>query len=369
MRRRRAPAARRRLAQGGRHRPVRRRRGARRRAVAAGGALAACARALHARRSRAGHGAHAGAGARSSPPTTCRARTRSASSPTSRTSRCWRRATCAIAARRCWRSSARAQAVESVSDADLPITWTPEPPVSAIDAALAPAHAAIHASAPDNVLTRGNLQCGDVGEPGTRAPPPRPRARFETAFVEHAYIEPEAGYAVPSASATASRSRLHAGALHGSRRDRARARPRRSKRAHLPDRLRRRLRRQARRVGAAAAGGRRLGDRGARCACVYTRTEFDGLHHQAPSRRASGPSLGCDAAGPPHRLRDAGRLQHRRLCLVGADGGQPRAGARRRPLQGAATSGTARAPSTPTTRPPAPSAASACRRRPSPTRR
>ena len=52
LRRRRAAAAGRRLAQGGRHRPVRRRRGPRRRAVDARGALAARPRALHARRPR-----------------------------------------------------------------------------------------------------------------------------------------------------------------------------------------------------------------------------------------------------------------------------------------------------------------------------
>ena len=36
-----------------------------------------------------------------------------------------------------------------------------------------------------------------MSRPGTRAQRRPPRARFETAFVEHAYIEPEAGYAVP----------------------------------------------------------------------------------------------------------------------------------------------------------------------------
>ena len=62
-----------------------------------------------------------------------------------------------------------------------------------------------------------------------------------------------------------------------------------------------------------------------------------------------------------HGLRR--RLQHRRLCELGPDGGQPRAGARLRPLLHAATTAPPPARSTPTGRSPAPSAASACRRR------
>ena len=46
------------------------------------------------------------------------------------------------------------------------------------------------------MLTRGNLKCGDVAA-GHAAAAATVEGRFETAFVEHAYIEPEAGYAVP----------------------------------------------------------------------------------------------------------------------------------------------------------------------------
>ena len=87
-------------------------------------------------------------------------------------------------------------AVESLSDADLPIAWTPEDPVSSIDDALASATPAIHVGAPDNVLTRGNLKSGDV-EAGHASAAATAEGRFETQFVEHAYIEPEAGFAVP----------------------------------------------------------------------------------------------------------------------------------------------------------------------------
>ena len=87
-------------------------------------------------------------------------------------------------------------AVEGISDLELPVAWLPEAPIAGIDAALAPGALAIHADVADNVLTRGNLQCGDV-EAGHACAAATAEGRFETAFVEHAYIEPEAGYAVP----------------------------------------------------------------------------------------------------------------------------------------------------------------------------
>jgi CO/xanthine dehydrogenase Mo-binding subunit/aerobic-type carbon monoxide dehydrogenase small subunit (CoxS/CutS family) len=87
-------------------------------------------------------------------------------------------------------------AVESLSDATLPIVWQPETAVSGIAAALSSSAALVHAHVTDNVLTRGNLRCGDVAA-GHAAAAASAEGRFETAFVEHAYIEPEAGYAVP----------------------------------------------------------------------------------------------------------------------------------------------------------------------------
>ena len=88
------------------------------------------------------------------------------------------------------------EAVESLSDADLPIAWTAETSVVGVEAALAPGAPAIHAGTPDNVLAQGCLQCGDVDVARATAAAVA-EGRFETAFVEHAYIEPEAGYAVP----------------------------------------------------------------------------------------------------------------------------------------------------------------------------
>jgi len=87
-------------------------------------------------------------------------------------------------------------AVEGISDAELPIAWAPEPPISGIAAALADGAPALHAGFPGNVLARGHLECGDVRS-GHALAAVTAEGSFETAFVEHAYIEPEAGFAVP----------------------------------------------------------------------------------------------------------------------------------------------------------------------------
>jgi aldehyde oxidoreductase len=87
-------------------------------------------------------------------------------------------------------------ALAQVSDAALPIVWHPTCPINSVAAALAPGATAIHAHVADNVLARGNLRCGDVGA-ALAAAAVSAEGSFATAFVEHAYIEPEAGYAVP----------------------------------------------------------------------------------------------------------------------------------------------------------------------------
>src|SRR5581483_7375249 len=87
-------------------------------------------------------------------------------------------------------------AVMAVRDRDLPIAWTPEPPLAGIAAALAAGAPALHAHASNNVLTRGYLERGDIAR-GHLLGAVTAEGRFETSFVEHAYIEPEAGYAVP----------------------------------------------------------------------------------------------------------------------------------------------------------------------------
>jgi aldehyde oxidoreductase len=77
-----------------------------------------------------------------------------------------------------------------IPDSAVPIVWEPLSPVT-FDTA---AHAApLHDHAPGNVLCEGRVKTGDV-EAGLRAAA-YARIETETGFVEHAYIEPEAGYA------------------------------------------------------------------------------------------------------------------------------------------------------------------------------
>ena len=79
----------------------------------------------------------------------------------------------------------------AIRDADLPITWDVLPEVTFANAADAPD---LHAHAPNNVLCRGRVVCGDA-EAALANAAVRAEIAVRTGFVEHAYIEPEAGYA------------------------------------------------------------------------------------------------------------------------------------------------------------------------------
>ncbi len=86
------------------------------------------------------------------------------------------------------------EAVEAVRLNEFPIVWEPLPALTGPRAALAPDAYALHDFAPGNVLTRGRVACGDVDAGFAQAAHVASGA-FETGFVEHAYIEPEAGHA------------------------------------------------------------------------------------------------------------------------------------------------------------------------------
>ena len=78
--------------------------------------------------------------------------------------------------------------------ADFPVTWEELPPLIAIDAAMAADAPRLHDGRPGNILTRGHVARGDV-EAGFAEADAVVEGTFETGFVEHAYIEPEAGFA------------------------------------------------------------------------------------------------------------------------------------------------------------------------------
>ncbi len=84
-----------------------------------------------------------------------------------------------------------AETVASIRDGDLPIAWDVLPPVAFETAGEA---AELHPHAPGNVLCRGRVARGDVAA-GLQDGAARAGITVRTSFVEHAYIEPEAGYA------------------------------------------------------------------------------------------------------------------------------------------------------------------------------
>jgi len=87
-----------------------------------------------------------------------------------------------------------AEIVEALETADFPVTWEELPPLKDIDAALASGANLIHEDRPENILVRGRVVRGDVDK-ALSAAEVVVEAEYETGFVEHAYIEPEAGFA------------------------------------------------------------------------------------------------------------------------------------------------------------------------------
>ncbi len=85
-------------------------------------------------------------------------------------------------------------AVEAVSDGEVPITYQPFDAMLDIASATAPGAFQLHADQPGNILAEGRVTKGDAGAAfeGCAA---IAEGEFETAYVEHAYIEPEAGWA------------------------------------------------------------------------------------------------------------------------------------------------------------------------------
>jgi CO/xanthine dehydrogenase Mo-binding subunit/aerobic-type carbon monoxide dehydrogenase small subunit (CoxS/CutS family) len=86
------------------------------------------------------------------------------------------------------------EAMLAFDPADFPVTFEVLPALRSIEAATAPDAPLLHAHRRDNILTRGRVARGTV-EAGLAASDVVAEGAFETGFVEHAYIEPEAGFA------------------------------------------------------------------------------------------------------------------------------------------------------------------------------
>ena len=218
--------------------------------------------------------------------------------------------------------------VLAIRDEDVPITWTPEPPVVGLDAAMAADAPLVQADKPRNLLLEGGVRRGKADEAFATCAAVA-EGVFETAFVEHAYIEPEAGWA----ERVGDRIEIHV-----------------STQTPYMDRdevaIVMRLRPEAVRIVPTACGGGFGGKLDLSVqplvalaawklrrpvALVYTRPEsMAASTKRHPARIAA--RFGCDAEGRLLACEVDGELRHRRLCLVGADRRQPRAGARHGPL-------------------------------------
>jgi len=86
------------------------------------------------------------------------------------------------------------EAVEAIMLDDLPLVFEPLPAITDPEIALSGTLSPVHADRPDNVLVRGTFRVGDA-ESTLASAPLREVVEIETSFVEHAYIEPEAGWA------------------------------------------------------------------------------------------------------------------------------------------------------------------------------
>ena len=84
--------------------------------------------------------------------------------------------------------------IDSIRGDDVPIVWEPLPAVEGIDAGLAEDAHALHSDRPGNILAKGYVNKGDIDD-GFADADFVASGEWRTSFVEHAYIEPEAGWA------------------------------------------------------------------------------------------------------------------------------------------------------------------------------
>ena len=87
------------------------------------------------------------------------------------------------------------KSIEAVTDDDLGIEWGPQDAIESYESALEGKISPVQEIHEDNLLARGFLKKGDA-ESVYEQSLIKAHGTWETSYVEHAYIEPEAGYAV-----------------------------------------------------------------------------------------------------------------------------------------------------------------------------
>ena len=85
--------------------------------------------------------------------------------------------------------------IEAVTDDDLGIEWVPQDAIESYESALEGKISPVQEIHEDNLLAQGFLKKGDA-ESVYEQSLIKAQGSWETSYVEHAYIEPEAGYAV-----------------------------------------------------------------------------------------------------------------------------------------------------------------------------
>lgn len=88
-----------------------------------------------------------------------------------------------------------AASMDALDLTDFPVQWTEKEAVLDPVVAQQPESVQLHGASESNVLCHGLVQCGDAAGALKRAHV-RASGTFSTGFIEHAYIEPEAGYAI-----------------------------------------------------------------------------------------------------------------------------------------------------------------------------
>jgi len=82
--------------------------------------------------------------------------------------------------------------IDAMDLSDFPVHWTPMPHSLTQSEGMAQGAPQVHPHRPDNTLIRGHVTCGDPDAELERSAHVA-SGLFETSYVEHAYIEPEAG--------------------------------------------------------------------------------------------------------------------------------------------------------------------------------
>ena len=85
-------------------------------------------------------------------------------------------------------------AIDAIADDEIPISYLPQQPLLTLQQAMAANAALVQQDKPGNLLVKGRVRRGDVVS-AIKQCAAIAQGEFNTSFVEHAYIEPEAGWA------------------------------------------------------------------------------------------------------------------------------------------------------------------------------